>query len=134
MMFSDESMGKLLQVVAGATITATMGLVGWAFTQEGRMQVVATQVADRGPRIEALEREVNTLVKETRDPTSKPETRVALEGLKQEISQMREQMDRVEERINSIQSYLLYLPRPAGAPTLPFKKGELDAGSEFKAN
>ncbi len=95
-----------------------LAMAGWALTLETRISVIATQQAERGPRIIAIENLVSQLHDAIHDPSPKLETKVAIEALKGEHDRLDDRLTRLEERLNSLHNYLLMLSRP------PFKGGQ----------
>lgn len=61
------------------------------------------------------------------DPTSKPETKVAIDALKVEHGRLDDRVTRLEERINALHNYILALPVRPGpfAPMAPSRRGDL---------
>lgn len=100
-------------------IPAVLAISGWAFSLQGRIHELATQQAERGPRIVAIEQKLSTLLDIARDPSPKPETKV-------EMQAMKEQLSRLDERVNNLHNYILALPvRPSPYAAPPSKRGEL---------
>jgi hypothetical protein len=100
-------------------IPAVLSISGWAFTLQGRIHEIAAQQAERGPRIVAIEQKLSTLLDIARDPAPKPETKV-------EMQAMKEQINRLDERVNNLHNYILALPvRPGPYSAPPSKRGDL---------
>ncbi len=104
-----------------------LAMAGWALTLETRISTIATQQAERGPRITAMETLISQLHDAIHDPSPKPETKVAIEALKGEHDRLDDRVTRLEERLNSLHNYILALPvRPAPyAPPPLSKRGDL---------
>lgn len=104
-----------------------LAMAGWALTLETRISEISTQQAERGPRIAAMEALVSQLHDAIHDPSSKPETKVAIEALKGEHERLDNRVTRLEERLNSLHNYILALPvRPSPyALPRPERRGDL---------
>lgn len=104
-----------------------LAMAGWALTLETRISEIATQQAERGPRITAIETLISQLHDAIHDPSPKPETKVAIEALKDEHDRLDDRVTRLEERVNNIHNYILALPvRPSPfAPPAPLRRGDL---------
>ena len=101
-------------------IPLVLAISGWAFALQGRIHEIDATQDERGARIVAIEQQIKSLTDFARDPSPRPETRVAMKA-------MDDRMARVEERINSLHNYILALPiRPAPTPYAPSKRGEAD--------
>jgi hypothetical protein len=102
-----------------------LAIAGWALTLEARISEIATQQAERGPRIAAMEILISQLHDAIHDPSPKPETTVAIEALKGEHDRLDDRVTRLEERLNNIHNYILALPvRPSPcAPPGPARRG-----------
>jgi hypothetical protein len=102
-------------------------IAAWALTLETRISEIATQQAERGPRIAAMETLVSQLQDAIHDPSPKPETKVAIEALKGEHDRLDDRVTRLEERLNAPHSYILALPiRPTpNTPSIPSRRGAL---------
>ncbi len=113
---------KLMLAGVTASMAGLIAVAGWVVSLERRVQDNTTQIADRGPRIERLEKDVDALEKDIADPAPKPETRVAMLKLDSDHKQLDARLDRLEERINGLHAYLLLLPRPSPVTPTPFSK------------
>jgi hypothetical protein len=111
-----------------------IAMAGWALTLETRISEIATQQAERGPRIAAMEALISQLHDAIHDPSPKPETKVAIEALKAEHERLDDRVTRLEERLNSLHSYILALPVRPGpyAPPRPSKRGDLHQELPFE--
>jgi hypothetical protein len=104
-----------------------LATAGWALTLETRISEISTQQAERGPRI-AMEALVSQLHDAIHDPSSKPETKVAIDALKAEHDHLDDRITRLEERLNSLHNYILALPvrpSPYSLP-MPSRRGDLN--------
>jgi hypothetical protein len=104
-----------------------LAMAGWALTLETRISEISTQLAERGPRIVAIETLVAQLHDAIHDPSPKPETKVAIDALKAEHEHLDDRVTRLEERLNSLHNYILALPIRPGpyAPPTPSRRGDL---------
>jgi hypothetical protein len=105
-----------------------LAMAGWALTLETRISEIATQQAERGSRLAAMETLVSQLQEAIHDPSPKPETKVEMAALKSEHEHLDERVTRLEERLNSLHSYILALPvrpGPYAQPT-PSRRGDLN--------
>jgi hypothetical protein len=95
-----------------------LAIAGWALTLETRMSEIATQQAERGPRIAAMEALISQLHDVIHDPSPKPETKVAIEAIKGEHERLDDRVTRLEERIKNLHNYMMSLPSRPG-PFVP---------------
>jgi hypothetical protein len=104
-----------------------LGIAGWALTLETRISEIVTQLAERGPRLAAIETLVSQLHDAIHDPSPKPETKVEIAALKAEHERLDERVTRLEERLNALHNYILALPVRPGpyAPPGPSRRGDL---------
>jgi hypothetical protein len=101
---------------------------GLALALQARSSKIAAQQAERGTRLAAIEALVAQLHDAIHDPSPKPKTKVELAALKSEHERLDERVTRLEERLNSLHSYILALPirpGPYAQPT-PSRRGDLN--------
>lgn len=104
-----------------------LAMAGWALTLQTRISEIATQQAERGPRLITMEALVSQLHDAIHDPSPKPETKVEIAALKSEHGRLDDRVTRLEERVNNIHNYILALPvRPSPyALPRPERRGDL---------
>lgn len=84
-----------------ACTTVFVALGGWGLSIEARLQKALTITDERGPRIDNLEIAVRDLNVLARAPESKPETKVAIDGIIAELRRHDAIINKIEDRINN---------------------------------
>lgn len=97
-------------VLITASVAAAIALAGWVISLETRMQRAITIVDERGPRLMNIERNIAELYSMVRDPSSRPETKVAIQSLRNDHSDMHQTIRRLEDRINNLHGFLQTSP------------------------
>ena len=106
-------------------VPIVIALAGWALTLQIRLQEISTKQEERGPRIAAIERDIDVLNTIARDPAPKPETRVELQQMEQSHKRLETRLDRLEERFNNFHQFLLQAgPTIMKPPQPPGRRGE----------
>lgn len=104
-------------------MTVFMATFGWGVTVQTRLANIETIQAERTIKVAALDVRMNDIAKVAYDPAPKPETKVAVEALRAEHSNLMDKVDRLEDRVNALHNFLLQIPLPKTA--LPARRGSL---------
>ena len=99
---------------------------GWVMSLESRLQVIDARQQERTIRFDNLERQMLIINSEVMDPKPKPETRVQLQGVVQDIERLRDELQRINERVNNLHAYFMQVvPRPPFNPQKDGRRGEV---------
>lgn len=109
-------------------VPLVIAIVGWSFALSARIEAIATKQEERGPKIASLEHQIEVLEQIARDPSPRPEAKIAIAAIKADHDKMDERVTRLEDRVNNLHNYMMALPvRPSPAPYAPpSKRGEAD--------
>jgi peptidoglycan hydrolase CwlO-like protein len=109
-----------------AMIPVLMGGAGWVLSLESRIQVIDARQQERSTRFEHVEKQISALNGEVMDPKPKPETRVAMQTMTQDIERLKDEIQRVNERVNNLHAYFMQVvPRPPFNPQRDGRRGDL---------
>jgi tetrahydromethanopterin S-methyltransferase subunit G len=109
-----------------AMIPVLMGGAGWVLSLESRIQVIDARQQERSLRFEHVEKQISAINGEVMDPKPKPETRVAMQTMTQDIERLKDEIQRVNERVNNLHAYFMQVvPRPPFNPQRDGRRGDL---------
>ena len=103
-------------ILSGIPIILAVG--AWSLSLESRIQVIGVIQQERTSRIDAIEKTIQAISEQTSDPRPKPETRVEMMKLSQDVERLKDDIGKINERINNLHSFLMQAPslRPPFAP------------------
>lgn len=102
-------------------VPTVMSIAVWSFNLQTRIETIATKQEERGPRLAAIERDIDTLTQIARDPSPRPEAKIALDGLRADHKRVEDRLDRLEERINGLHQFIINAP----LKLMPGRRGAL---------
>lgn len=94
---------------------------GWILSLESRIQVIDARQQERTARFDALEKSISRVTDAVMDPRPKPETRVEMNNLSQDLERMKDEVGKINERINNLHTYITQIP--SLRPQAPYAPG-----------
>lgn len=91
-------------------IPVALAISGWVLSLESRIQVIDARQQERTGRFDNLEHMLGEMEKQISDPSPKPETKIAIEGLRRDMDNTHEEIVRLNERLNNLHNFLLQTP------------------------
>lgn len=108
-----------------AMIPVIIAGAGWALSLESRIQVIDARQQERSMRFEHVEKILSQLSSEVMDPRPKPETKVAIHAILQDIERLKDDQSRLNERVSNLHAYFMQAPRPPFNPQKDGRRGEI---------
>ena len=109
-----------------ALIPISIAGFGWALSLESRVQVIDTRLQERFTRLDFIDKQLAIMNAEVMDPKPKPETRVQLATIAADVERLKDDISRMNERINNLHAYFIQItPRPPFNPQKDGKRGDM---------